>query len=104
MDKALKGWGFRIKIRKLIQSCISFVNFTLLINENMKCIFSPGCGLRQGDPLSPLLFIMCFEYLSKLFQQAENKATYIELNIAKNAPTISHLMYTDDLLVMCMAD
>lgn len=65
---------------------------------------SPNSGLRQGDPISPLLIILCSEYLSKLFQKAEDNDIIHGIKITRNAPAVSHLMYADDLLVMCRAD
>ncbi|KAL0292514.1 UNVERIFIED_CONTAM: putative mitochondrial protein [Sesamum angustifolium] len=58
-------------------------------------------GLRQGDPLSPYLFLFCSEALSGLFREAENSNSVKGVKIARNVPCISHLLFADDTLVFC---
>lgn len=56
--RILKAWGFDEDCIFVIYSCISTVEFSLLLNGNISETIKPGMGLRQGDPLSPILFIM----------------------------------------------
>lgn len=61
-------------------------------------------GLRQGDPISPFLFILCAEVLAKLITRslAQGKFEGIWLNI--NSPPISHLLFVDNLTVFRKAN
>ncbi|KAB2608621.1 hypothetical protein D8674_011789 [Pyrus ussuriensis x Pyrus communis] len=62
--------GFSSRWRSIISGCISSVEFAVLLNGQAGPSFAPSRGLRQGDPLSPYLFILVGEVLSKLIQSA----------------------------------
>ncbi|KAL0315596.1 UNVERIFIED_CONTAM: putative mitochondrial protein [Sesamum radiatum] len=61
-------------------------------------------GLRQGDPLSPYLFLLCTESLSGLFRAAAEKGTIPGVAVCRGAPRISHLLFADDTMVFCPAN
>ena len=62
--------GFSTRWINLIMNCITSVSYSILINgvayENIK----PTCGIQQGDPLSPSLFLLCAEGLSAVIHEA----------------------------------
>jgi hypothetical protein len=55
---------------------------------------------RQGDPLSPYLFLICVEGLSSLLSLAESRGDLLGVRVCREAPTISHLLFIDDLLIL----
>lgn len=104
LNKALEVRGFSSDFRVLIGSCISLITYSLLLNENIYESFYLERGLQQGDPLSSFLSICCSEFLSRLLQREEEQGGLHGIKIARIAPAVSHLMYADDLLIMCRAD
>ena len=49
--------------------CICTVSYSILVNEELKGLISPFRGLRQGDPLSPYLFLLCTKGLNAIFRR-----------------------------------
>lgn len=80
-------------------SCVTSVSFSILLNGSPDRKFQPHRGLRQGDPLSPYLFILCAEVFSAMIQQALVNNSIRGIRITPRAPTISHLLFADDNVI-----
>lgn len=70
--KVMKAYGFPDYWIGLIKQCISTVSYQIIINESVTQAFNPTSGLRQGDPLSPYLFLFCMDILSHMTTLAED--------------------------------
>lgn len=95
--------GFCSKWSEWIMMCVESVDYSVILNGEKIGPIIPGRGLRQGDPLSPYLFIICAEGLSSLIRQAEGSGTIRGAKICKNAPIISHLLFADDCFLFFKA-
>ncbi|KAL0355303.1 UNVERIFIED_CONTAM: LINE-1 retrotransposable element O protein [Sesamum radiatum] len=102
--QVLRRLGFCDKFVDLIQQCITTASFSLLINGSPFDFFRPSRGIRQGDPLSPYLFIIYIEILSRLLLHEEALGNIKGIKVCRNAPSISHLLYADDLTIFCRAE
>jgi len=99
----MRAMGFPARIINIIMNCIRSVSFSILINGQPTDPFSPNRGIRQGDPLSPYIFIICAEVLSGLITKSQQEGHIHGVSIATNAPPISHLLYLDDCILFCKA-
>ena len=86
----------------LIKACISTVSYSVIVNNNVCGFFSPTRGIRQGDPLSPYLFILCMEVLNRALRKAlGQKKCRIGFKLSSRAAKIPCLLFTDDGLLFC---
>jgi hypothetical protein len=95
----LEKLGFSPLWLSWIRICISSASFSIFLNGSPFDFFFPGRGLRQGDPLSPFLFILGVEVFSMLMFKEEKNGCLKGLRIARNCPPIHHLIFADDLLI-----
>uniref|UniRef100_A0A453QXK3 Reverse transcriptase domain-containing protein n=1 Tax=Aegilops tauschii subsp. strangulata TaxID=200361 RepID=A0A453QXK3_AEGTS len=79
--------------------CVRSVRFSVKFNGKLLEQFSPSRGLRQGDPLSPFLFLFVADALSALLHDAIQERGLEAIKICQNAPAISHLFFVDDSLL-----
>ncbi|XP_026378357.1 uncharacterized protein LOC113272774 [Papaver somniferum] len=75
-----------------------------LINGSPDTFFKPSSGLRQGDPLSPYLFLFCMESLLRNLLHTEEIGLIHGMKICKAAPSISHLLFADDCMIFYKAN
>ncbi|XP_035544570.1 uncharacterized protein LOC108988642 [Juglans regia] len=93
----LDAFGFSAQFCDLIKACISTPWYSIMMNGTPKGFFKSERGLRQGDPLSPYLFIILQEVLSRLLKQAFDCGLINLFSQARSTPLVSHLMYADDI-------
>ena len=82
LEKMLFRLGFHENWIKLIMSLVTSVSYSILVNGQPMKVFVPTRCLRQGDPLSPYLFLICTERLAVLIKNAVSNNWLMELGCA----------------------
>ncbi|KAL0429071.1 UNVERIFIED_CONTAM: LINE-1 retrotransposable element O protein [Sesamum radiatum] len=104
LQRVLGKLGFPSSFIELIMLCVSSVKYSFVLNGIRFGSITPQRGLRQGDPLSPYLFLLCTESLCSLFRNAEVKDVIPGVAVCRGAPKISHLLFADGTMVFCPAN
>jgi hypothetical protein len=98
LEGVLRKLGFSEKWISWVMLCVSSVRYQIKVNGELSDFVIPTRGLRQGDPLSPYLFLFVAEGLTICMQDAISKGNLEEFKICRRAPGISHLFADDSLL------
>ncbi len=97
-------FGFLDNITRLIMSCICTTSTSLLFNGGKLDQFLPSRGIRQGDPLSPFLFLLCMEYLGGLIDMKCYAGEWMKVKASRGGPRFSHVFFANDLLLFAKAN
>ena len=101
LKKILLRMGFQESWVALIMECITTLSYSILVNGEPKGLIKPSRGLRQGDPLSPYLFLFYVEGLNAIIRGAALKGEIQSFSLCKRGPKITHLFFADDCLLFC---
>ncbi|KAK2383934.1 hypothetical protein QL285_071338 [Trifolium repens] len=104
MRGMLERLGFADRWIHWMMLCVSSVNYSILVNYEKVGPIVPGRGLRQGDPLSPYLFILVTEGLSTLIKKFVARGDIHGVKVCRGAPSVSHLLFADDCFLFCRAN
>jgi hypothetical protein len=99
LQMMLIQFGLKREVTQWIMGCVSSANFALLVNGAPIDFFKIHRGLRQGYPLSPLLFLLVVEGLSRLLKKAFTYGKFKGIKFAKGV-IISHMLFVDDVLIL----
>ncbi|KAK5840387.1 hypothetical protein PVK06_009286 [Gossypium arboreum] len=91
--------GFLDRWVENVMRCVSSVSYSVVMNGEVGNIFFPSRGLRQGDPISPYLFLICNEGLLTLLQMAATRGDLNGFRVNKFGPRITHLFFVDGNLI-----
>uniref|UniRef100_A0A2N9FYX5 Reverse transcriptase domain-containing protein n=1 Tax=Fagus sylvatica TaxID=28930 RepID=A0A2N9FYX5_FAGSY len=103
VEMVMRRLGFSIEWIRLIMMCISSVSYSVLINGKQYGHFGDTRGIRQGDSLSPYLFLLCAEGLSSLLRIAHVERNIKGVQASRGGPVLTHLFFADDSLLFCQA-
>jgi len=104
LEKIMTKLGFDQRWVNLIMACVKSVKYRVRFYSIETDTISPTRGLRQGDPLSPYLFLLVAEGLSCMLKGAEERGELEGVKVCREAPVISYLLFTDDSLMLMHAN
>ncbi|XP_008391158.1 uncharacterized protein [Malus domestica] len=88
----------------LVMEFVCSVSYSFVINERPRGYLLPSRGIRQGHPISPYLFLRCAEGMSALIAKTEAEGKIQGVSMCPGAPSVNHLLFTDDSLLFCRAN
>ncbi|XP_059441970.1 uncharacterized protein LOC132174312 [Corylus avellana] len=95
--------GFATKWIHLMRMCVTTVSYAVVINGSPCGHIIPKRGLRQGDTISPYLFLICAEALSALLSTGTEVGLLTGVPTSRRGSRLSHLFFADDSLLFCRA-
>ncbi|KAL9667532.1 hypothetical protein QQ045_001893 [Rhodiola kirilowii] len=103
LEKMMLSLGFAREWVKKVMLCVVTVSYRVKINDHIIEIIPPRRGLRQGDPISPYLFLICAEWLNYAMKEYMELGLLDGFRICKGAPVVTHLMFADDCMLFLKA-
>jgi hypothetical protein len=103
LRQLLHMFGFPERFVHLIIKCVETTSFSVAVNGNLYGFFPGKSGVRQGDPLSPYLFILCMEYFSRMLKLASRNCDF-RFHLKCNVHDICHLAFADDVRLLSRGD
>ncbi|XP_074305950.1 uncharacterized protein LOC141641178 [Silene latifolia] len=100
LSQMMTALNFPQKFIDLVMTCVTSPTYSLNVNGNKFGFFKGERGLRQGDPLSPLLFTICMEYLSRVLRVVASQDGFRFHPLCGHLK-LNHLLFADDLLLFC---
>lgn len=103
LSAALSKMGFNESMVKLLMSCVTSARYKINNAGKEFGDIIPERGLRQGDPLSSYLFLVYMEGITSIIKEYERRGLITSIKVARGAPTVTHMFFTDDSYIFCKA-
>jgi hypothetical protein len=98
MHLSLIQMGINLNIVNWIMGCIESSSLAVLINDSPSSFFHPSRGLHQGCPLSPFIFLLVADGLSRLIHQSHGRNIIKWLKVSQEE-FLTHLLFVDDIII-----
>ena len=99
----MRRMGFNEGWINLIMLCVKTITYLVLVNRELCGMIHPTRGIRQGDPTSPFLFLLCTEGLNGMIKKVEGDGDIHGFSLCRRGPKLTHLLFADDRLLFCRA-
>ncbi|KAL9675311.1 hypothetical protein QQ045_003513 [Rhodiola kirilowii] len=99
LEEIQKRMGFPDSWIAKVMSCVNSVAYKIRVNDIISEPFFQERGIRQGDPLSPYLFVLCMDWLARRMEKAQVTEEIHGIKVSRTAPSISHLLFADDCMI-----
>ena len=99
LEAIMNKLGFAPQWVSVVMGMVRSVSFSVLFNGSKLEGFRPSRCIRQGDPISPYLFLLAAEGLSCLLKSHDQSSHLGGIKVAPSAPSVNHLLFADDSLL-----
>ncbi|XP_062013879.1 uncharacterized protein LOC133730268 [Rosa rugosa] len=103
LRKVMERFGFAYIWIEMLMQCVCSVRYSFLVRGKPRGLVTPSRGLRQGDPLSPYLFLIGAEGFLALLQQHQALGLLPGIEICREAPLVNHLLFVNDSMLYAQA-
>ncbi|KAL0295386.1 UNVERIFIED_CONTAM: Transposon TX1 uncharacterized protein [Sesamum calycinum] len=100
----LQMFGFPATFIRWIEECVTSAHYSVVVNGGVHGFFAGARGLRQGDPMSPYLFVLVMEVLHMILQQLIEQDGEFRYHWRCQDLKLFQLSFADDLILLCKAD
>ncbi|KAL9675763.1 hypothetical protein QQ045_003969 [Rhodiola kirilowii] len=90
LEEIQRRMGFPDSWIEKVMRCVSSVAYRIRVNDIISDPFFPGRGIRQGDPMSPYLFVLCMDWLARRMEKVQMNEEIHGIKVSRTAPSISH--------------
>jgi hypothetical protein len=104
MEAVMTRMGFDGKWISLVMMCVKSVHYSVLVNGAPCGSITSSRGIRQGDSISPYMFLICAKSLSAMLTQANHRGLMTGVPTSKRGPEISNIFFADDSLLFCRSN
>ena len=101
LERLMEKMGFCTRWVALMMSCVKTMSYSIMVNGEPIGMIHPKRGIRQGDPLSPFLFLLCAEGLHAFIKHSVRNGDIKDFSLCKQGPKLTHLFFADDSLLFC---
>ena len=104
LEEVMRKMGFNEQWISLMMICVKIVSYSVLVNGEPQGKIQPLRRIRQRDPLSPFLFLLCTEGLNRLIVKVEKEGFINGFSLNRGGPKLTHLLFADDSILFCRSN